>query len=58
MPNLKKKTPNQMNLNLFSEKVEELILEAEALKIPNAYISDIKEMRKVIRIIEHARGKQ
>lgn len=58
MPNLKKKTLNQMNLNLFSENIEALILEAEALKIPNAYISDIKEMRKVIRIIERARETQ
>lgn len=36
--------------------MKELLKEAERLKIPNAYVSDIKELRKVIRIMRKARG--
>jgi hypothetical protein len=35
--------------------VKELLQEATRLRIPHAYVADIKEMRKVIRIMRNTR---
>ena len=35
--------------------VKELLQEATRLRLPNAYVADIKEMKKVIRIMRNTR---
>ncbi len=49
-------SPNTKDLLTEAEQlVKELLAEATRLKIPHAYVADIKEMRKVIRIMRNTR---
>jgi hypothetical protein len=40
------------------QMVEQLITESKEIKVPHAYIGALKDMRKVIPIIQRTRGKQ
>ena len=44
-----------VNLDTFSETIQTLIVESKKLGLPNARISDLREIKVVIRAIRKAR---
>lgn len=53
--NTSKKSP-LVNLDKLEQTLEQLLVEAKTTKLPNAYVGDIVEMRKVIKMMRANRG--
>jgi hypothetical protein len=46
-----------VNLQEMLQMVEQLIVESKEIKVPHAYVDALKDMRKVLPIIQRTRGK-